>query len=129
MSMTQAGVIPDTKTGYSLVKKMEDKETRPEVTKYMARLTDRQVAMLTNVVDKRISSLPFLIRGGAKNIYQGMVRSSRDIRAKSGLAGEGVNIGFNMGDAVNLGVSMFDKKGFDLDIRSDYAGVTYRKAF
>jgi len=135
-SMIQAGVIPDTKTGVSLVKKIEDKKTRPEVTRYMSGLNDRQIAMLSKVVDRRISSLPFFIRGGARNVYEGMVKSSREMRADSGLVGEGTNIaqvntgiGFNMGNAIDLGKSMFDKKGFDLELKKGSVGVTYRKNF
>jgi hypothetical protein len=132
-AMIKAGVIPNVKTGRSLLDKMENEETRPEVVRYMARLDDDQMKRLKSVVDKNLKKRYNFLKAG---IYIGgfndMIDEAKKIRKQGGTK---VDTSLGFGNLVKKGTEMIgnmvDEEGFSLDL-DPFGGeyhLRYRKDF
>jgi hypothetical protein len=132
-AMIKAEVIPNVKTGRSLLDKMENEETRPEVVRYMARLDDDQMKRLKSVVDKNLKKRYNFLKAG---IYIGgfndMIDEAKKIRKQGGTK---VDTSLGFGNLVKKGTEMIgnmvDEEGFSLDL-DPFGGeyhLRYRKDF
>tara|TARA_R100000734_G_C3317704_1_gene111089 strand:+ start:82 stop:681 length:600 start_codon:yes stop_codon:yes gene_type:complete len=132
-AMVQAGVISSVKQGRTLVDKLQDEETRPEVTRYMANLDDKQISQLKDVVDKNLNkrfspfTAPIYIGG-----FNAMIKDAKAIREEQNKK-QDITLGF--GNVVKKGAEiigdMVDQKGFSVDI-DPFSGeyfVRYKKEF
>jgi|TARA_R100000149_G_C5838543_1_gene111515 hypothetical protein len=135
--MKTQGVISTTKQGMDLLSKIGDKSTRPEVVRHMAKLNDAQLNSLTEVFNRRVSSMGGLSQVVAQNIYKNMLKNARELRGDTGLSQQKAQVdttlGFNAKDLITRGVDLtkplYDKKGFDLDVNPTYVGFKFRKQF
>ena len=135
--MKTQGVISTTKQGMDLLSKIGDKSTRPEVVRHMAKLNDAQLNSLTEVFNRRVSSMGGLSQVVAQNIYKNMLKNARELRGDTGLSQQKAQVdttlGFNAKDLITRGVDLtkplYDKKGFDLDVNLTYVGFKFRKQF
>jgi hypothetical protein len=100
--MMDLGIIERSKSGIQSAKdsfeKMKDKETRPEVEILMSKLSDEQLAGLSEIVDRRAKGI---LRNTKLNIFSGMVDRAKSMRGQ-GLMSEGVNIA-QQGDKLSYG--------------------------
>jgi|TARA_R100001460_G_scaffold19971_1_gene41523 hypothetical protein len=135
--MKTQGVISTTKQGMDLLSKIEDKSTRPEVVRHMAKLNDAQLNSLTEVFNRRVASMGGISQAVAQSIYKNMLKNARELRGDTGLSQQKAQVdttlGFNAKELITRGVDLtkplYDKKGFDLDVNPTYVGFKFRKQF